>query len=103
MSVVPSMPNLYGASPSSLVDTRYLSVFRNRSWGWEAFALHWANCVDHSEPMRHMCERYIEIDAKLKDEPRSRVVAFNRASGDGFQDRELFGLNRVYIGHRWFW
>lgn len=37
---------------------------------WEPSALQWADTVYHSEPMRRVRERYIEIYTHLKEEPR---------------------------------
>lgn len=57
--------------PSSLMVKSYVvcipeSIFEL----WEASAIQWADRVYHSEPMRRVRERSIEIYTQLKEEPR---------------------------------
>lgn len=79
LSIVYLVPHLLGIEqdviemwyPSSLTVKSYRvcipeSIFEF----WEPLAIQWADRVYHSEPMRRVRERYIEIYIQLKDEPR---------------------------------
>ena len=57
--------------PSNLAHKSYVACIPESIFDlWEPPAVHWAETVYHSEPMRRVRERYIEIYIQLKEEPR---------------------------------
>ena len=67
--------------PSSLTVKRYLACIPESIFAlWEPPARQWADRVYHSEPMRRVRERYIEIYTQLQEAPRGPRPSLMKAS-----------------------